>query len=163
MVHPDICRVLPIPGGAGIRPSTVFGLVDRWFGSLVVWVGAPSPFRFTRNWVSNPQTSNPNSKPSIQGYRIRGLQKIILHNPVASFLKKELKLWASHCSLLPSKKRNLKTYLVLKESPFRKAALSLFVCVPSANVATNFNMGPFGGHHFGGDSCPPVTFEVVPS
>ena len=22
--------------------------------------------------------------------------------------------------------------------------------------------GPFGGHHLGGDSCPPITFEVVP-
>ena len=25
-----------------------------------------------------------------------------------------------------------------------------------------FNKGPFGGHHLGGDSCPPITFEVVP-
>ena len=27
----------------------------------------------------------------------------------------------------------------------------------------NCNGGPFGGHHLGGDSCPPTTFEVVPS
>ena len=25
-----------------------------------------------------------------------------------------------------------------------------------------FNEGPFGGHHLGGDSCPPITFGVVP-
>ena len=29
--------------------------------------------------------------------------------------------------------------------------------------AMNFNKGPFGGHHLGGDSCPPITFEVVPN
>ena len=29
-------------------------------------------------------------------------------------------------------------------------------------MAMNFNKGPFGGHHLGGDSCPPITFEVVP-
>ena len=26
----------------------------------------------------------------------------------------------------------------------------------------NFKKGPFGGHHLGGDLCPPITFEVVP-
>ena len=30
-------------------------------------------------------------------------------------------------------------------------------------MAMNLNKGPFGGHRFGGDSCPPITFEVVPS
>ena len=30
------------------------------------------------------------------------------------------------------------------------------------NVAMNFNKGPFGEHHLGGDSCPPITFQVVP-
>ena len=29
------------------------------------------------------------------------------------------------------------------------------------HMAMNFNKGPFGGHHLGGDSCPPITFEVV--
>ena len=24
----------------------------------------------------------------------------------------------------------------------------------------NFNLGSFAGHHLGGDSCPPITFEV---
>ena len=28
-------------------------------------------------------------------------------------------------------------------------------------MAMNFNKGPFGGHHVGGDSCLPITFEVV--
>ena len=32
----------------------------------------------------------------------------------------------------------------------------------SLQLAMNFNKGPFGGHHLGGDSCPPITFEVVP-
>ena len=26
----------------------------------------------------------------------------------------------------------------------------------------NSNKGLFGGHHLGGDSCPPISFEVVP-
>ena len=26
----------------------------------------------------------------------------------------------------------------------------------------NVNKGPFGGHRLGGDSCPLITFEVVP-
>ena len=29
-------------------------------------------------------------------------------------------------------------------------------------VAMNLNKGPFGGHRLGGDSCPPITFEVAP-
>ena len=29
-------------------------------------------------------------------------------------------------------------------------------------MAMNFNQVPFGGHHLGGNSCPPITFEVVP-
>ena len=33
---------------------------------------------------------------------------------------------------------------------------------PNIDMAMNFNKGPFGGHHLGGDSCPPITFEVVP-
>ena len=27
----------------------------------------------------------------------------------------------------------------------------------------NATKGPFGGHHLGGDSRPPITFEVVPT
>ena len=33
---------------------------------------------------------------------------------------------------------------------------------PTPHLAMNFKKGPFGGHHLGGDSCPPITFEVVP-
>ena len=29
-------------------------------------------------------------------------------------------------------------------------------------MATKFIKGPFGGHHFGGDSSPAITFQVVP-
>ena len=30
------------------------------------------------------------------------------------------------------------------------------------DMGANLNGGPFGGHHLGGDSCPPSTLEVVP-
>ena len=30
----------------------------------------------------------------------------------------------------------------------------------AVDVGMNLNKGPFGGHHLGGDSCPPLTFEV---
>ena len=30
------------------------------------------------------------------------------------------------------------------------------------HLAVNLNKGPFGGRHLHGDSCPPITFEVVP-
>ena len=32
--------------------------------------------------------------------------------------------------------------------------------VPFSDMAINFHKGPFGGHRLGGDSCPPITFEV---
>ena len=31
------------------------------------------------------------------------------------------------------------------------------------DMTVNFIQAPFGGHHLGGDSCPPITFEVVPT
>ena len=30
------------------------------------------------------------------------------------------------------------------------------------DVGMIFDNGPFGGHHLGGDLCPPITFDVVP-
>ena len=30
------------------------------------------------------------------------------------------------------------------------------------HMGMSFNWGPFGGHHLGGESCSPITFEVVP-
>ena len=52
-----------------------------------------------------------------------------------------------------------------RRSPPDTACPTLRIQYPvptGSNVAMNFNKGPFGGHHLGGDSCPPITFKVVP-
>ena len=52
-------------------------------------------------------------------------------------------------------------------SPLFRFLLLFLLCVlfllgARSEVGVNFNQGPFGGHHFAEDLCPPATFEVVP-
>ena len=53
------------------------------------------------------------------------------------------------------------------QPPDAEAAVGLLTCgllggdVDRVDMAMNLSKGPFGGHHLGGDSCPPITFEVV--
>ena len=48
--------------------------------------------------------------------------------------------------------------VVLAMRHSRNICPNIFGHTHGTNMAMNLNWAPFGGHHLGGDSCPPITF-----